>query len=201
MTSKGWLWLFVIALVGVGVVAAVKLGSSDDAQVKGITQGVDLDQVIDVFKESGGNKDLKSFEDALNLKDLYPAGPLTVTWDDVQKPAIMGYVDKNGNRTYEKGVDTFVFKLEIERPGDREYRVIASDGNYYRHHSIIGDLAMMYVAGSLMSGLWMRHTAVWGMRPMAVYRYSYAPRGYHRSPSYSRGSWGGRSTGGRVGGK
>jgi hypothetical protein len=201
MTSKGWLMLSVVALAGVGVVVAVKLGSTDDVRVRGITQGVDLDQVIEVFKESGGSKDLKSFEDALNLKGLYPAAPLTVTWDDAQRPAIVGYVDKNGNRIYEKGVDTFVFKLEIERPSASEYRVIASDGYYYRHHSIIGDLAMMYVAGSLMNALWLRHSAVFGMGPRVVYRYSYAPRGYYRSPSYSRGSWGGRSTGGRVGGK
>jgi len=94
-----------------------------------------------------------------------------------------------------------VFRLEIERRSDSEYRVIASDGQYYRHHSIVGDLATMYVAGSIMNMLWYRHATVWGYGPRMVYTYSYAPRGYRAAPTYSRGSWGGRSSGGRVGGK
>jgi hypothetical protein len=89
----------------------------------------------------------------------------------------------------------------MERSSDREYRVIASDGYYYRHHSIVGDLVTLYVAGSIMNSLWGRHYGAYGMAPRTVYRYSYAPRGYYRSPSYSRGTWGGRSSSGRFGGK
>jgi hypothetical protein len=195
------MWLFIGSVVTFGVVAAVKLSEKDDARVRGITYGVDLDQVLDTFKTSGGMKDLKSFEDAVNARGIYPGGYVTVSWAPGNSPAILGFVDKNGNRAYDTGVDQFVFRLEMERSADREYRVIASDGVYYRHHSIVGDLVTLYVAGSIMNALWSRHYGVYGMAPRTVYRYSYAPRGYYRSPRYSRGTWGGRSSSGRFGGK
>lgn len=199
MSSSGWLWLFIGCGVVVGVVATVKATSDD--KVSGVAKGVDLDAVIETFKSSGGAKDLQNFETQLNASGLYPAAPLTVGWSTSGRPAIVGFVDNNANRIYDRGVDTGVFRLEIERRSDSEYRVIASDGAVYRHHSIMGDIATMYVAGSIMNMLWYRHATVWGYGPRMVYTYSYAPRGYYRSPSYSRGSWGGRSSGGRVGGK
>lgn len=187
----------------VGTVAIVKATSDDKpkgAAISGVSRGVDLDQVIETFKSSGGQNNLKVFEDALNAKALYPQR-LTVGWSQGGRPAVVGFVDKNANQSFDAGLDQQVFRLEIERRGEREFRVIASDGAYYRHGSIMGDIATMYIAGSVMSLLWMRHATMWGYAPRTVYRYSYAPAGYHRSPSYSRGSWGGRSSGGRVGGK
>ena len=188
----------------IGTVAIVKATSDDKparaAGVTGVSRGVDLDQVIDTFKSSGGQKDLKMFEAALNAKALYPQ-PLTVGWSQGGRPAVVGFVDKNANQSFDAGIDQQVFRLEIERSSDREFRVIASDGSYYRYGSIWGDIATMYVAGSMMNLLWYRHATMWGYGPRMVYSYRYAPVGYHRSPSYSRGSWGGRSTGGRSGGK
>jgi hypothetical protein len=187
--------------VTVGIVAAVKATTSDNQpKVSGVARGVDLDQVIETFKTSGGMNNLKTFEDALNAKVSYPQR-ITVGWATVGKPAIVGFVDKNANQSWDAGIDQQVFRLEIERRADREYRIIASDGSYYRYHSIWGDLATMYLAGSIMNMLWYRHATVWGYGPRMVYSYRYAPAGYHRSPAYSRGSWGGRSSGGRVGGK
>jgi hypothetical protein len=198
MSSRGWITLFVISVVTVGIVAAVKYNES--SSVKGVTYGVDLDQTLEVFKSSGGAKDLKQFEAAFNARGLYPGGHVTVAFS-TGRPAIVGFVDKNGNGIFDRGIDTFVFRLEMERPSASEYRVIASDGTYYRYHSIVGDLATWYVAGSIVNLLWARHYGVYGLAPRVVYSYSYAPRGYYRSPSYSRGSWGGRSSGGRFGGK
>lgn len=201
MSSSGWLWLFIGCGVIVGVVATVKATKDDSPAVSGVATGVDLDSVIETFKTSGGAKDLQNFEDQVNARGLYPAGRITVSWSGTGRPAIVGFVDNNANRVYDHGLDKRVFQLEIERRSDSEYRVIASDGQYYRHHSIVGDLATMYVAGSLMNMLWFRHAGLYGYGPRMVYSYSYAPRGYYRAPAYSRGSFGGRSTGGRVGGK
>lgn len=204
MSSSGWLWLFVICLVIVGVVAAVKL-SSKGGKVSGQTAGVDLDKLIDVFQKSGGKKDVKRFEAAVNKAGLYKGGYVTVGWG-TGKPSIVGFVDRNGNKVYDRGTDTFVFRLQIERRAANRYRVIASDGYYYRYHPIYGTLATMYLADSLMWGLWYRHYSVYGMAPRMVYRYRYVPRGYYRMPryrrtrtSYRRGSWGGRSRSGRWG--
>ncbi len=189
VTSSGWLWLFVGCGVVVGIVAVVK--ATDDkpkAGVSGFARGVDLDQVIETFKTSGGAKDLQAFEDAVNAKALYPSGRITVSWSTAGRPAIIGFVDNNANRVYDRGVDTGVFRLEIERRSDSEYRVIASDGYYYRNGSILGDLATMYVAGSLMNMLWYRHATVWGYGPRMVYTYSYAPQGASAASSPRRPS-------------
>src|SRR5262245_5716677 len=166
MTSRGWLILFACTTVGVGIAVAVK--ASQSKSVSGVASGVDLDQVIDTFREAGGQKDLKAFEAAVNAKNLYPNGVVSVAWNTA-RPGILGFVDKNGNGVYDRGLDTFVFELQIERPTENEYRVIAYDGTYYRYHPIIGNLAAWYVADSLMTALWFRHYSVYAMGPRTVY--------------------------------
>jgi hypothetical protein len=199
MSSRGWLGLFVVSLITVGILAAFKY--SDRSSVRGVTYGVDLDQTLDTFKESGGAKDLKQFETAFNAKGIYPGGYVTVAWAQGNRPSILGFVDNNANGVFDQGTDTFVFRLQMEHPSDNEYRLIASDGVYYRYHPIVGSLATWYLAGSIVDLLWARHYGLYGFGPRLVYTYSYAPRGYYRAPRYSRGSWGGRSSGGRFGGK
>jgi hypothetical protein len=192
--KKFWLTVFVSSLALTGVVVAIALVSGGGAPVN----KVDLEQVTDIFVKSATGRDLTAFENALNEKKIYPPGDkLSCAWAD-KGASVVCYVDKNANALYDKEGDDFVFKLEVQRQGTQNY-VVAGDGYNYHRHSMMGDIATVFLVNAMFTSHWGYYG---GWRS---YNYSYVSPGYYRQSygSASRG-YGGRSSvrsGGWSGGK
>lgn len=191
--KKFWLTVFISSLALTGIVVTIALVAGDSTPVN----KVDLEQVSDIFVKSASGRDLTAFEAALNEKKIYPPGDrLSCSWGD-KGASVVCYVDKNANALYDKVGDEFVFKLEVQRDGTRNY-VIAGDGYHYHRHMVFHDLATIYLVNSMF-------TSHWGFYGgWHSYHYAYVSPGYYGRSYGSAGRGGGRSSvrsGGWSGGK
>ena len=144
-----------------------------------------LDKVLEIYKKhaKSGSKDIHSFEKDINLSGIYnDVGYINV--DEASDGGVIGYADKNGNKTFNSSVDELIFKLEVDQPNQR---LVARNRHHHYSHIGVGDIMGFYLISSMMS----RHHGYYG-----------GYRGYDYSrgrASVRRGSYGGRSSRSRGG--
>lgn len=115
---------------------------------------VDLEKLTKEFEGyvSSGKTDINGFEAAVNdkSKGIYKgAGHVDVTM--AKSGAVVGYVDKDANSTYDAAGDEKVFELNID---DKQKKVVANDrhDNYYRHSPMGSGFFTGLLIGNMLTG-------------------------------------------------
>lgn len=159
--KKSTIWLIVgigsvVALMFAGCMIFAALGDSGSSfgGSAAASADINLEKLTAEFEEyvKQGKKDLNSFEKEVNnpAKDIYN-GSEHVEVTMVDSGAVVGYLEKNNNSSYDEKKDEMVFKLHI---AEEKKQVVAHDrhNNYYRHRPSYGGFFTGYLVGSMLSG-------------------------------------------------
>jgi hypothetical protein len=184
----------ICAMSVVGCLVFAALTGSSHTNVAGAE--VDLEKLTTAFEASvtPTSQDLNGFEQAVNdkSKGIYIGeGHVDVA---MQKDGeVVGFVNKNTEPTYEKGVDALVFSLQAEQ---EQQRVVATDSGqrHYSYRPSGSGFFTGYMIGSMLSN---QRTVYGPTGYRAPATANWVKPGYHtslkssyRSPSVRSGSYG-----------
>ena len=178
---------------------------------------IDLEKLTQAFEEhvtAEGAEDLNGFEKKVNdeKEEIY-TGEEHVDVTLGTSGAVLGYVNKDEEPTYEESTDEKVFELNVDK---KEEQVIARDPEhdyYYRHRPRSPGFVEGAIVGNMLSTQKTYYKGSYYQPPSGV---TYKKSGYHervrtttspsrsrsfRSGSYNSGSRSGSRSGGYGSGK
>lgn len=171
-----WLLVGIGSVVMLSVMACCAVGafvpnSNSSYNTSVASSQIDLEKLTKEFETyvSQGNQDINGFEKAVNdkTKKIYTGtGHVDVT--QTKSGAVVGYVNKDTEPTFDKTKDEKLFELNVD---EKQKQVVAHDrhDNYYRHRPSSSGFFTGLFIGNMMSS-----------------HRSYYPGGYYSPPSSAR---------------
>ena len=174
--STMWLLVGIGSVVMLSVMACCAVGAfapsnNSSYNTSVASSKIDLEKLTKEFETyvSQGNQDINGFEKAVNdkTKKIYTGtGHVDVT--QTKSGAVVGYVNKDTEPTFDKAKDEKLFELNVD---EKKKQVVAHDrhDNYYRHRPSSSGFFTGLFIGNMMSS-----------------HRSYYPGGYYSAPSSAR---------------